>query len=167
VLEAALAAAVQAVERTPEQLPVLRQAGVVDAGGEGYRVILEGMALVLKGEPIPASAAEAVHSPMPHASEHRLPVDASAIPDEEWGYCTQFVIKGDSLDLERIRAELQELAASALVVGDEELVRVHGQLAASALVVGDEELVRVHGHTEDPGQPYLLRPFRPAAAHLH
>src|SRR5687768_12478187 len=133
VLEAALASAVQAVERTPEQLPVLRQAGVVDAGGEGYRVILEGMALVLRGEPIPASAAEAVHSPMPHAPEHRMPVDTSAIPDEEWGYCTQFVIKGEALDLERIRTELQDLAASALVVGD-------------------EELVRVHGHTEDPGQ---------------
>ncbi|HET7767960.1 MAG TPA: DAK2 domain-containing protein, partial [Chloroflexota bacterium] len=133
VLEAALASAVQAVERTPEQLPVLRQAGVVDAGGEGYRVILEGMALVLRGEPIPASAAEVMHSPMPHAAEHRLSVDTSAIPDEEWGYCTQFVIQGDALDLERIRGEMQEIAASALVVGD-------------------EEFVRVHGHTEDPGQ---------------
>ena len=133
VLEAALAAAVQAVERTPEQLPVLRQAGVVDAGGEGYRVILEGMTLVLRGEPIPASAADVAHSSMPHAAEHRIPVDASAIPDEEWGYCTQFVIKGDALSVEQIRGELQEIAASALVVGD-------------------EELVRIHGHTEDPGQ---------------
>ncbi|MGI8424921.1 MAG: DAK2 domain-containing protein [Chloroflexota bacterium] len=132
VLEAALAAATRAVARTPEQLPILKQAGVVDAGGEGYRVILEGMALVLRGEPIPASAAQSSQT-APLALEHRLTIDAGAIPQAEWGYCTQFVIGGLSLDLERIRAELQELAASALVVGD-------------------EEFVRVHGHTEDPGQ---------------
>src|SRR5919197_234417 len=55
VLECALSAAREAVERTPDQLALLRQAGVVDAGGEGYRLILEGIALALRGEPLPAA----------------------------------------------------------------------------------------------------------------
>ncbi|HEU5316906.1 MAG TPA: DAK2 domain-containing protein, partial [Chloroflexota bacterium] len=140
VLEAALRAASQAVDRTPEQLPILRQAGVVDAGGEGYRVVLEGMAFVLRGEPVPTGLSEGGpthhHALAPAAVEHReagQAIDASALRAEEWGYCTQFVIHGDALELERIRAELQDLAASALVVGD-------------------ADFVRVHGHTEDPGQ---------------
>ena len=133
VLEAALTSAGQAVERTPEQLPILRQAGVVDAGGEGYRVILEGMLLALKGEPLPATTVHATHLAPPPIAEHRPAIDLDAIPSDEWGYCTQFVIRGEALELERIRVELQELAASTLVVGD-------------------VELVRVHGHTEDPGQ---------------
>ena len=137
VLDAAIEAAQRAVERTPEQLPILRQAGVVDAGGEGYRVILEGMAMALRGEVFPDTPG-ALTQPVEQAQTSLQPAivftsDSDALAAEEWGYCTQFVIKGESLDMLKIRDELQELAASALVVGD-------------------EELVRVHGHTEDPGQ---------------
>jgi DAK2 domain fusion protein YloV len=135
VLSHALAAAHEAVRRTPNQLPILRQAGVVDAGGEGYRVILEGMVLSVTGDRMPETSSTATlygeDGPRVAASggsEHEL-----AVPDEEWGYCTQFLIRGDGLDVARLRRELQELAASALVVGD-------------------ETVVRVHGHTEDPGQ---------------
>jgi uncharacterized protein len=131
VLEAAHVAAQQAVERTPEQLPVLRQAGVVDAGGEGYRLLLEGMLRTLRGEPLDSAAPATIT--LPDTVAHVQSADAAAIPTEEWGYCTQFIIRGPALDVERMREELQELAASALVVGD-------------------EELVRVHGHTDDPGQ---------------
>jgi DAK2 domain fusion protein YloV len=135
VLDGALLAADQAVERTPEQLPILRQAGVVDAGGEGYRVLLEGMAFVLRGQPIPQSAADSPHAThvASLAAANHGAADLDAIPAEEWGYCTQFVIHGSALEVEHIRGELQELAASALVVGD-------------------SDFVRVHGHTEDPGQ---------------
>jgi DAK2 domain fusion protein YloV len=133
ILEQALAAAQEAVERTPEQLAILRQAGVVDAGGEGYRVVLEGMVFALRGEPLPEAApAEPAAAPATGVPALRG-ADLSAVPVEEWGYCTQFVICGQGLDVSRIREELQ-------------------QLAASALVVGDDTVVRVHGHTEDPGQ---------------
>jgi hypothetical protein len=142
VFDAALAAARTAVEQTPEQLAILRQAGVVDAGGEGCRVILEGMALAERGEPLPEAPDTpeiqseartlnpAMHVP---ASSPSFGADLRAVPVEEWGYCTQFVIVGDGLDLGRARTDLQALAESALVVGD-------------------ESLIRVHGHTEDPGQ---------------
>ena len=135
VLDAAIEAAQLAVERTPEQLPILRQAGVVDAGGEGYRLILEGMAMVLRGDTFPETPS-ALTQPAGHSQTSLQPpvaFDVDAIGTEEWGYCTQFVIKGERLNMLKIRDELQVLAASALVVGD-------------------DELVRVHGHTEDPGQ---------------
>jgi DAK2 domain fusion protein YloV len=132
VLERALAAAQEAVERTPEQLPVLRQAGVVDAGGEGYRVILEGMCLALAGQSFPESPTTPAHTGE-GARQGAPEVEVAFSPDAEFGYCTQFIIHGDSLNLEQLRRDLQALAASALVVGD-------------------ETFVRVHGHTEDPGQ---------------
>ncbi|MBI3973378.1 MAG: DAK2 domain-containing protein [Chloroflexi bacterium] len=146
VLALAADEAKAAVERTPEQMELLRQAGVVDAGGEGYRVILEGMALAARGEPLPvtkeasvagaagATGATAACESVPPGVPARVPlVHADALPVEEWGYCTQFVIRGDALDVERLRRELQDIAESALVVGD-------------------ETLVRVHGHADDPGQ---------------
>ncbi len=129
VVEAAHVAAQQAVERTPEQLPVLRQAGVVDAGGEGYRLLLEGMLRTLRGETLAGAAAVTATPPL----SSRGAIDGGTVASEEWGYCTQFVVRGDALDLASMREELQELAASALVVGD-------------------QDVVRVHGHTEDPGR---------------
>ncbi len=133
VLDRAVAAAQDAVRRTPEQLPILRQAGVVDAGGEGYRVILEGMALALAGRDLPEMPAASTPTAPDAARPPAAVGDAAPVPGEEWGYCTQFVIQGNRLDVLALRRELQEIAESALVVGD-------------------ESLVRVHGHTEDPGQ---------------
>lgn len=152
VLECAVAAARDAVARTPDQLPMLRQAGVVDAGGEGYRLILEGMALAHRWPPgSGVNAPEPVHvaraaaggpagvvTAAGAAAESNAPagpvsVDVSAIPEQEWGYCTQFLIRGEQLDVGHIRGELQSFAESTLVVGD-------------------SSLVRVHGHTQDPGE---------------
>jgi DAK2 domain fusion protein YloV len=135
VMERAHAAAKEAVERTPEQLPVLRQAGVVDAGGEGYRVILEGMALALAGKDLPEAPTTPAHTGegVAAASSAAPEVGAPDALDGEFGYCTQFLIHGEGLDVSRLRQELQ-------------------QIAESTLVVGDDTFVRVHGHTEDPGQ---------------
>ena len=126
VLAEAHAGAQRAVERTPEQLPLLRQAGVVDAGGEGYRVLLEGMLYALRGIPLPEQGSVIAGA---RPATNLIP----QAPQEEWGYCTQFVIRGERLDISALRDELLALAESALVVGD-------------------ETLVRVHAHTEDPGQ---------------
>jgi DAK2 domain fusion protein YloV len=131
VLERAAEAAARAVAQTPDQLPLLRQAGVVDAGGEGYRLLLEGMVYALRGEPLPQLGPE--EAPPPGVVEATtLPATLPAQPATEWGYCTQFLIRGTGLDLQRVRADVQELAASALVVGD-------------------DEAILVHGHTDDPG----------------
>ncbi|MBI4506297.1 MAG: DAK2 domain-containing protein [Chloroflexi bacterium] len=115
VLEAAVDAAEEAVQRTPEQLDVLREAGVVDAGGQGYAVLLAGLLRGLRGE-----SPEAV--PRPVAVAQR-PLH---LPGEEaYGYCTEFVILGPGLDLAAVRDGMARLGQSVLVVGDESALRVH------------------------------------------
>jgi uncharacterized protein len=111
----------EAVARTPEQLDVLREAGVVDAGGAGLLELLRGLAAAASGEILPeAPAAE----PLAVEAVHREP--------SRYRYCTLFVIDGERLDASSVEDELEPLGDSLLVVGD-----------ASAL--------KVHVHTDDPG----------------
>jgi uncharacterized protein len=116
VMKAAAAGARSAVERTPTQLKILRDAGVVDAGGYGLQIMLEGM----------LRSVEQVEDEM----AQRLPARPAAqatldLPEEGWGYCTEFLIHGEDLDVDGIRDEIQALGNSVLVVGDPELVKVH------------------------------------------
>jgi uncharacterized protein len=110
-----------AVERTQEQLDVLREAGVVDAGGAGLLEIVRGLTAAVRGEPLPEAR--------PH---EELGFDAVHQELSRYRYCTVFLLEGDGLDLERIERQLDPLGDSLLVVGD-----------ASAL--------KVHVHTDDPG----------------
>src|SRR5438552_3053942 len=120
VIAAAAAGARAAVVKTPGQLQILRDAGVVDAGGFGLQLILEGMLKsVEETEPLPATIAEA----KPHttaASQVSLP-----LPEGGWGYCTEFLIEGTNLDVELIRNQIEALGNSVMVVGEPELVKVH------------------------------------------
>lgn len=124
VLDAALEEARAAVARTPEQLPILQQAGVVDAGAQGYLLILEGASRYLHGRPLredhAIAALDSLH--MAHVTH-----------GDDYGYCTEFVVVGPDLDAATMRDAIAAL-------GD------------STLVVGDEGIVRVHVHTEDPGR---------------
>ena len=119
VIAAAAAGARAAVLKTPSQLQILREAGVVDAGGFGLQIILEGM---LKSvEDVESSAALTVARPAaPVASQV-----AVALPEGGWGYCTEFLIEGTGLDLDRIKNQIEALGNSVLVVGEPELVKVH------------------------------------------
>jgi len=124
VLEAAVAAAREAVGRTPELLPVLREAGVVDAGGQGLYTLLEGALLFLKGEEelMKSSKSQMVASSAPAS------VTSFTISEEEevpFGYCTEFLLKGEKLNPDKIRDELSSKGQSLIVVGDESTVRVH------------------------------------------
>jgi DAK2 domain fusion protein YloV len=119
VLEAAVAGARVAVDRTPEQLEVLRNAGVVDAGGEGYFVILEGMLRWSRGESLefeqPADAPVAANV-------------AAAFEDaghEGYGFCTNVLVRGEEMPFEAIRDHITAVGESVVVVGDEALIRVH------------------------------------------
>jgi DAK2 domain fusion protein YloV len=116
-----------AVVRTREQLPVLKEAGVVDAGAAGLVEIVRGIAAVVAGEP------------MPEAPVHEEGVGLDAIHQElsRYRYCTVFVVEGDDLDADKLEAELEQ-------IGD------------SLLVVGDHTALKVHVHTDDPGRALSL-----------
>lgn len=105
------------VARTPDLLPVLAEAGVVDAGGQGFYVIMEGMLLHLKGETV---LDEEASVPMAEALEA-----AHATAEGEYGYDVQFIIVGDGLDVPAIRADIDAMGECALVVGQPDTVKVH------------------------------------------
>jgi uncharacterized protein len=110
-----------AVERTQEQLDVLREAGVVDAGGAGLLEIVRGLTAAVRGDPLPEAR--------PH---EELGVDAVHQELSEFRYCTVFLLEGDALDSDALEERLEPL-------GD------------SLLVVGDETALKIHVHTDDPG----------------
>jgi uncharacterized protein len=119
VLEAAAQGARDSVQRTPELLKMLRDAGVVDAGGQGLALIFEGMLRYVRGQPIELDV------PQP-------PAPAVAFADihgpDDFGYCTNFVLQGAALPFAQIRAALSEMGQSAVIVGDEDLIKVHVHL---------------------------------------
>ena len=115
VLENALEAGKEAVERGPEQLAVLREAGVVDAGAYGLTVIIAGCLAALRG----MSAPELEHQYAP-AALHRPEHESSS-----FRYCTNFAVTGQSLDSRAFVPELEKLGDSVLVVGDDRTLRVH------------------------------------------
>lgn len=114
VLEKTVDAARSAVVRTPQLLPVLKDAGVVDAGGEGLTVFLEGALKYLNGENLES---EIVHGGAQHLEQ--------IAREEGWGYDIQFHIRGKALDVDAIRETISGMGESALIVGDETLVKVH------------------------------------------
>jgi len=116
IIEAVVSEAKDSVARTPSLLPVLREAGVVDAGGLGLYVIFEGFLRYLRGE-----MGEGGEIP------ERISMEFPKVVTEErvYGYCTEFMIQGQNLSLDEIRDRLEAIGESVLVVGDENMVRVH------------------------------------------
>jgi uncharacterized protein len=120
VIAAAAAGARAAVLKTPSQLQILRDAGVVDAGGFGLQIILEGMLKTVE-EVESSNAVLAASRPAAPAAAQV----AVTLPEGGWGYCTEFLIEGSHLDLDRIKTQIEALGNSVLVVGEPELVKVH------------------------------------------
>ena len=122
LLQALVQRGEEAVARTEETLDVLREAGVVDAGGAGLLEIVRGLAATVTGDTLP-------DVPVEYAE---LSSDAIHQELSQYRYCTTFLIEGDELDADAIERELEQL-------GD------------SLLVVGDSEALKVHVHTDEPG----------------
>jgi uncharacterized protein len=118
-LEDAVRAARAAVERSPDLLPKLRQAGVVDAGAEGLTVILDGVLRAARGEPLEIDGVLEVVRPTAAA------VSEGAHALDESGYCTNFLVRGVTADLETVRPAIQALGASVVVAGAGTLLKVH------------------------------------------
>lgn len=116
VLERAIADGEKAVERTPEQLQVLAESGVVDAGGYGLVLILAGVLAALRGEEpdLPDIGHRAV---VPTGRSHHV--------DSRFQYCTNFIVSGEGLEARRFIPDLEGLGDSVLVVGDATTLKVH------------------------------------------
>ena len=127
VMEAAVNAANESVANTPSLLPVLREAGVVDAGGQGVYTILEGALRYIRGE------AELMQFRKPLMIVSNIPLtpltitapERVAVDEIPFGYCTEFLIKGKELAPDRLRKKLEKKGESLIVVGDDTTVRVH------------------------------------------
>ncbi len=123
VMEAAVQAAGESVARTPTLLSVLREAGVVDAGGQGLYTILEGALHYLKGEvdQMQFRKPQVIASEVPLKGQMRQRV----VNEVPFGYCTEFLLKGEGLNPDKIRKRLRKKGESLIVVGDKSTIRVH------------------------------------------
>ncbi|HEX5609086.1 MAG TPA: DAK2 domain-containing protein [Solirubrobacterales bacterium] len=138
VLERAIEDGERAVARTPEQLDVLRESGVVDAGGYGLVLILAGVVTGLRGE-----GAE-----LPEVSHHEPPrLSLPHHSDSRYRYCTNFIVSGSGLSSRDFLPRLEGLGDSVLVVGDEATLKVHVHTdepeAAVALFEGTGEVTNL------------------------
>jgi DAK2 domain fusion protein YloV len=126
VLENALEAGKEAVKRGPEQLAILRESGVVDAGAYGLTVIIAGCLAALRG----VAAPQLEHQYAP-AALHRPEHESSS-----FRYCTNFAVTGERLDAGHFTQQLEQLGDSVLVVGDDRTLRVHVHTDAPDAAVG-------------------------------
>jgi DAK2 domain fusion protein YloV len=134
LLERVLERCQQALERTPELLPILKQAGVLDSGGQGLVFILEGMLRYTHGQML---LDEEPGRGIILAAELELPAQAHAIPEGgslEFPYDVQLLLTGQNLNVTEVRRAIDTM-------GD------------STVVVGDQNTIKVHVHVKDPGRP--------------
>jgi DAK2 domain fusion protein YloV len=117
LLEQTLRAANDAVAATPSQLDVLRKAGVVDSGGEGYRVILEGAWLWSTGRTMEEAAQSRPYN--------RALLENIADEESTFGFCTEFVLRDSDLPVAEVKTCMERLGESVIAVGDRDLLRVH------------------------------------------
>lgn len=129
VLGDALFGARQALSQTPDMLDILKQAGVVDAGGQGVVFILEALHRYADGNTIIDNTSTTTSV---GASMNFLDDIAELHGEDAFGYCTNFMVFGNDMDFDRVRSHISDM----------------GQ---SAVIVGDDTIVKVHIHTENPG----------------
>lgn len=140
----------EVLKKTPEMLPVLKNAGVVDAGGKGLICILEGMYHFLKnGSIVELTADSEIETPVEAQEGHFFRAE-----DITFGYCTEFFIRGKNIDQERFKNEIAVLGDSMVVVGEEELVKVHihtnnpGKVLEIALSKGELSKIKIDNMRE-------------------
>ncbi len=134
LIQACVNAARQSVIRTPDLLPKLKQAGVVDAGGQGFFTLLEGILHYIRGDANKVSTSK-LHTPPTFSTVEHKPVKKGKVQiEEEFGYEVVFLLQGENLDVETIRQTIIDMGG------------------VSTVVAGDEKMLKVHTHVEWPGK---------------
>ena len=133
-LEAVLAYGDETLKKTPEMLPVLKKAGVVDSGGQGLMVILHGILEGLKGNVI--ELGDVVLSTKSEGGANGAAREDIDTSDIKFGYCTEFIVNLNKEFTDKDEEEFKEFLTS---IGD------------SLVCVADDEVVKIHVHTNDPG----------------
>ena len=143
---------------TPELLPVLKEAGVVDSGGKGLVTILRGFKMVIDGEEVD----EYVPAPQQNTAEitgNEEGADLEALDDIEFGYCTEFfIIHLDELfseaDLDKLREKLMKIGDSVVVAHDSDFIKIHvhsncpGKILQLALRLGEIDRIKIENMRE-------------------
>ncbi|MEE6448954.1 DAK2 domain-containing protein [Gottfriedia acidiceleris] len=144
-LEETIIEANASLNRTPDLLPVLKQVGVVDSGGQGLVLVYEGFLASLKGEEISLEGAEANLSLEELVeAEHRNVQSMLNTEDIVYGYCTEFMVRFEKDKLNKHPFDIDTFRKELSAWGD------------SLLVVADDEIVKVHIHAEYPGEVFNL-----------
>ncbi|CAH2713301.1 hypothetical protein BACCIP111895_00436 [Neobacillus rhizosphaerae] len=141
IMEEVLKEAKASLKRTPDLLPVLKEVGVVDSGGQGLVIVYEGFLAVLKGENLPESSDLLPSmSEMVSAEHHKSVQGHINTEDIEFGYCTEFMV----------RFEQNKVGKQTF---NEEVFRNDlSKFGDSLLVIADEDVAKVHIHSEQPGE---------------
>nr|WP_254119344.1 DAK2 domain-containing protein [Bacillus sp. FJAT-29790] len=140
IMEEVVREAKASLDRTPDLLPVLKEVGVVDSGGQGLVFVYEGFLAELKGEKLPDSPSALPKMEELVSAEHHKNVHSFMnTEDIEYGYCTEFMVKFESDKLSEKPFSEETFRQDLSKYGD------------SLLVIADEELVKVHIHSEQPG----------------
>ncbi|WP_055071003.1 DAK2 domain-containing protein [Clostridium massiliamazoniense] len=139
------------LDKTPEMLPALKKAKVVDSGGMGLLIILEGMLEALKND-------LKIEVPAKVASEKSVEVSAQSTvnaDDIKFGYCTEFIILGDANKANEFRDEIESLGDSMIVVGYEDVIKVHihtndpGKVLQKAVTIGELSKIKIDNMREE------------------
>ncbi len=144
LLELVLQEARRSLARTPDLLPVLKEAGVVDAGGYGLVVLGEGVLAALRGERV----AEVEVSP------YLQPLSVEEEVSLEYTYCTEFLLTSEGIDLKKMEKKLDPLGDSIMVVGTPELTRIHihtnhpGRVLERATKLGSVSQIQINNMVE-------------------
>ncbi len=143
---------------TPELLPVLKEAGVVDSGGKGLVTILRGFKMVIDGEEVD----EYVPAPQQNTAEitgNEEGADLEALDDIEFGYCTEFFIihldeSFSEADLDKLREKLMKIGDSVVVAHDSDFIKIHvhsncpGKILQLALRLGEIDRIKIENMRE-------------------
>lgn len=155
VLAETAKAAKGSVARTPALLDKLREAGVVDAGGQGLYVLMDGIRRYAEGEEVEITEGGAASEPL--LSSEGAPVH---IARGEYGYCTNFLLVGSGWDFDEVRARVASLGDSTVIVGDDHIVKVHihtetpGTVLNYACTLGDLRQINI-ANMQDQHEDFL------------